>query len=65
MRISIDGVPRPPKVGPCDECGRMTDAYVGDSCAGSEFFCDACTDEVMGEGWAEEQRAEAARRKSH
>jgi hypothetical protein len=62
--ISIDGLPRPPKVGPCDQCGRMTDAYVGHDCW-DEFLCDTCTDEVMGEGWAQDARAKEERRKKH
>ena len=57
--ISIDGLP--PKIGPCDECGRMTDGYVGHYCPNVEFFCDDCTTAWLGEGWD----AEEARRKKH
>jgi hypothetical protein len=59
MTIEIDGPPHPPKTGPCDECGRMTDAYIGHDCPDVEFFCDACADKIMGLGWAEERRARA------
>jgi hypothetical protein len=44
----------------------MTDAYIDShDSANVEFFCDACTDEVMGEGWAQDARAKEERRKKH
>jgi hypothetical protein len=55
MTIEMDGLPRPPKIGPCDQCGAMTDAYVGHDCPDVEFLCDACTNKMMGEGWAKGQ----------
>jgi len=37
----------------------MTDAFIGHDCSAVEFFCDDCTNEFMGDGWAQEARRRA------